>query len=76
MGYYDYVLGTIPLALLGVPFVLNLLGVPFVAAVPVGGAVSMALVGHAMFVRGPGAGDEVAGQSTEAAEAIDYQAAD
>ncbi|WP_435129457.1 hypothetical protein [Halobaculum sp. D14] len=52
-GYHDYVLGLIPAALLGITAVLALAGLPVRAAVPVGGAASALLIGHAMFVRGP-----------------------
>lgn len=52
-GYYDYVLGLIPAALLGTTFALEGLGWSMQVAVPVGGAVAAGLVAHAMFVRGP-----------------------
>ena len=52
-GYHDYVLGLIPAALLGITFMLEGLGWSLQVAVPIGGAVAAALVGHAMFVRGP-----------------------
>ena len=52
-GYHDYVLGLIPVALLGITFALEGLGWSMQVAVPIGGAVAAGLVGHAMFVRGP-----------------------
>jgi hypothetical protein len=52
-GYYDYVLGLIPLALFGVTTLLYALGIPLTAATPVGAGSAMLLVGHAMFVRAP-----------------------
>lgn len=52
-GYYDYVLGLIPAALLGITFALEGLGWSLQMAVPVGGAVAAGFVGHAMFVRAP-----------------------
>lgn len=51
--YYDYVLGLIPAALFGVTIALYVFGIPLTSAVPVGGAVSALLVGHALFVNGP-----------------------
>jgi hypothetical protein len=52
-SYYDYVLGFIPLAMLGVTAVLFAVGVSLTAAVPVGAGASALLVGHALFVNGP-----------------------
>ena len=51
--YYDYVLGLIPAALIGVTAFLNLVGLSLTVAVPVGAGVALALMGHAMFVRAP-----------------------
>lgn len=51
--YYDYVLGLIPAALIGVTAFLNLVGLSLTAAVPVGAGVALAFMGHAMFVRAP-----------------------
>lgn len=52
-GYYDYVLGLIPAALLAVPIALSVFGIPLSVAVSVGGVASALLIGHAMFVNGP-----------------------
>lgn len=52
-GYYDAILGLIPLALLGITGVLTLVGIDLTTAVPVGATVSVGLIGHAMFVRAP-----------------------
>lgn len=52
-GYYDAILGLIPLALLGITGVLTLAGLELTTAVPVGATVSVGLIGHAMFVRAP-----------------------
>ena len=52
-GYYDYVLGLIPAALLGITAFLNLVGLSLTAALPVGAAVAIGLIVHAMFVRAP-----------------------
>jgi hypothetical protein len=53
--YYDLVLGLIPLALGGVTAVLAAVGVSLTLAVPIAASVAVALIGHSMFVRTPGA---------------------
>jgi hypothetical protein len=52
-GYYDAVLGLIPLALLGVSGLFVFAGVDLTTAVPLGATVSAGFIGHAMFVRAP-----------------------
>ncbi|WP_280587313.1 hypothetical protein [Halorubrum sp. Boch-26] len=52
-GYYDYVLGLIPAALIGVTAFLNLVGLSLTAALPGGALVAGAVMAHALFVRGP-----------------------
>ncbi|PSP99863.1 hypothetical protein BRC94_06415 [Halobacteriales archaeon QS_5_70_17] len=52
-GYYDIVLGLIPLALAGISGALILAGVAPWVAVPAAATVAVGLVGHAMFVRSP-----------------------
>lgn len=52
-GYYDYILGLIPVALLGITGLLRLAGLPELLAVPAGATVAIGLMAHAMFVRGP-----------------------
>ena len=52
-GYYDYVLGLIPLALLGLTGTLSLVGFDLTQAVPLAAAVAAGIVGHALFVNGP-----------------------
>jgi len=52
-GYYDYVLGLIPAALLGVTAVLNLVGLSVTAALPGGALAAGAVMAHAIFVRNP-----------------------
>lgn len=63
MNYYDLVLGLIPLALLGLTALLVTGGLALTVAVPLAGAVSAGLIGHAMFVRTPST-TVVAGPST------------
>ena len=52
-GYYDLVLGLIPLALGGVAALLSAFGFPLTTAVPLASVVAVGLIGHAMFVNGP-----------------------
>ena len=52
-GYYDIVLGLIPLSLAGITGVLVLAGFNVTTAVPLAASVAVALVGHALFVRSP-----------------------
>ena len=52
-GYYDYVLGAIPLALFGISGGLTAFGLSLTTAVPLAAMVAMLLVGHAMFVNAP-----------------------
>lgn len=52
-GYYDIVLGLIPLALVGITGTLSAAGLALSLAIPVAGVVAVALIGHAMFVRTP-----------------------
>lgn len=52
-GYYDLVLGLIPVALLGITAALTVVGVTLTAAVPISASVAIAVIGHAMFVNAP-----------------------
>ena len=63
-GYYDYVLGIIPLTLLGLTAVLVVVGMELTTAVPLGAGVSGLVVGHALFVNGPVAPTETVTQPT------------
>ncbi|GGL56521.1 hypothetical protein [Halocalculus aciditolerans] len=51
--YYDYVLGLIPLALIGISGTLSVGGFGTTTAVVAGALVAVALTGHALFVNGP-----------------------
>jgi len=53
VGYYDYVLGLIPLTLFGITGSLHAAGLSLPTAVPVAAAVATLVVGHAMFVNAP-----------------------
>jgi hypothetical protein len=52
-GYYDYVLGLIPVSLVVITGALSLAGFQLTTAVPLGSLVAVGLVGHAMFVNAP-----------------------
>lgn len=52
-GYYDIVLGLVPIALLGVTAALTVVGVSLTSAVPIGGLVALGIIGHSMFVNSP-----------------------
>lgn len=53
-GYYDIVLGAIPLSLLGISGSLTFAtDLALSTAVTLGALVAVALIGHAMFVNGP-----------------------
>lgn len=52
-GYYDIVLGLIPLALVGITASLLGFGLELTTAVPAASLVAVGLIGHAMFVRAP-----------------------
>jgi hypothetical protein len=55
-GYYDLVLGLIPLTLLGISGTLVAAGLALSVAIPIAGLLVIGLIGHAMFVRTPGQG--------------------
>ncbi|SDE76579.1 hypothetical protein [Halorientalis regularis] len=52
-GYYDYVLGLIPVSVAGISAALLGAGLAFTVAVPVALLFAIGLIGHAMFVNGP-----------------------
>lgn len=51
--YYDYVLGFVPLALVGITAVLHVFGVDLLVAIPAGATAASLAVYHALFVNGP-----------------------
>ncbi|MDG5778288.1 hypothetical protein VB773_15115 [Haloarculaceae archaeon H-GB2-1] len=73
-GYYDYVLGMIPIALAGITVLLAGFGFSLTTAVPLASVVSVALIGHAMFVSPPTDDDSAA--TTKSATSADIQVAD
>jgi hypothetical protein len=54
-GYYDLVLGVIPLSLAGLTALLLVGGASLSVAVPLASVVTVGVMGHAMFVNGPAA---------------------
>lgn len=52
-GYYDIVLGLIPLSLAGITGLLVFAGFSLTTAIPLASIVAVALIGHAMFVSPP-----------------------
>jgi hypothetical protein len=52
-GYYDIVLGIIPVALLGISGALSSAGVTTTSAVTIAAGVGVLIVGHALFVNAP-----------------------
>lgn len=52
-GYYDLILGLIPLSLISVTGILSLAGFSLTAAVPLAASIPVALIGHALFVNSP-----------------------
>ena len=70
--YYDYVLGLIPTALIGVTVLLSTAGVSWHAAVPAGAAVAIGVMAHAMFIRAPrpAPAEVVADAASSASDAV------
>jgi hypothetical protein len=51
--YYDYVLGVIPLVLVGLTGLLSVAGLTLTVALPAGAGVAALIIGHALFVNMP-----------------------
>jgi hypothetical protein len=70
-GYYDIILGLIPLAMGGVTVGLLLAGIGLTTALPIASIAAFGLIGHAMFVNRPvdgmPAGDDSDNRSTSGA---------
>jgi hypothetical protein len=52
-GYYDIILGLIPLAMAGITGALMIAGFELTTAIPMASVVAVGLIGHAMFVNAP-----------------------
>lgn len=70
-GYYDIVLGLIPVSLVGVSAALLVVGFALTTAVSVASVVGVGLVGHAMFVNGPAGGGSSDADETTARSSRD-----
>ncbi|MFB6185045.1 MAG: hypothetical protein ABEI96_10860 [Haloarculaceae archaeon] len=75
-GYYDFVLGLIPLTLATVTAVLTGFGFELTTAIPVAALVPVGLIGHAMFVRSPVDAPVTTSSSTTVHAGEDVQFAD
>lgn len=51
--YYDLVLGSIPVALFGIPGTFHLAGFGLTKALFLGSLITVGIIGHALFVNGP-----------------------
>ncbi|MDS0258280.1 hypothetical protein NDI56_02515 [Haloarcula sp. S1CR25-12] len=71
-GYYDIVLGLIPLAMAGITGSLVVAGFALTTAIPMASVVAVGLIGHAMFVRAPV--DPVPTEPTESVQSDPVQA--
>jgi hypothetical protein len=63
-GYYDAVLGLIPILFAGITGVLLLAGLALVVSIAIGALAAGGLIGHAMFVRAPTDAPETTAPST------------
>ena len=65
-GYYDVVLGLIPLAMASITAAMSVAGFGLTTAIPIASVVTVGVIGHAMFVRAPvdGAPADVGAQQT------------
>jgi hypothetical protein len=73
-GYYDIVLGLIPLTLGGISATLTGVGLDLTTAVPLASLIAVALIGHALFVNHPV--DERSTPSDSSASSDSFQPAD
>lgn len=53
VGYYDLILGAVPLSLFGVTGGLYGIGVELTLAVPLAASLAAAVIGHGLFVNAP-----------------------
>lgn len=76
-GYYDIVLGLIPLSLAGVTALLLVAGMSLSVSIPLASVVTLGLMGHAMFVNAPVSptpADANAQQSSDASSTTGFTA--
>ncbi|WP_132058332.1 hypothetical protein [Halorussus amylolyticus] len=75
-GYYDLILGLIPLSLIGIAAALSAVGFSMTTAIPVAATVPVGLIGHALFVNGPVDDTPAAPATQSATESPGFEAAD
>ena len=75
-GYYDVVLGLIPLSLAGLTALFLTTGLSLPVAVPLASTAAIGLMGHAMFVNAPGVGTATEGSAADPATSGPEYAAD
>jgi hypothetical protein len=75
-GYYDLILGLIPLSLIGVTAALSVVGFSVTSAVPVAATVPVALIGHALFVNSPVDDAQSPSDAVESSSSASFEAAD
>jgi hypothetical protein len=73
-GYYDIVLGLIPITLLGISGVLVGFGLDLTTAVPLASVVAVGVIGHSLFVNGPVS--DATEDTTNPRQSTQYQAGD
>ena len=74
--YYDFVLGFIPFALLGVGGGLHLAGLGLQSGVAVGGLFAAGLIGHALFVNSPVDDTQSSPETVDASSSTSFEPAD
>ena len=75
-GYYDVVLGLIPLSLAGLTALFLTTGFSLSVAIPLASTAALGLMGHAMFVNTPGLGTTTEGSAADSATSGPDYAAD
>jgi hypothetical protein len=75
-GYYDVVLGLIPLSLAGLTALFLTTGFSLSVAIPLASTAALGLMGHAMFVNAPGLGTTTEGSAADSATSGPDYAAD
>ncbi|WP_128477973.1 hypothetical protein [Halorussus pelagicus] len=75
-GYYDFILGLIPLSLIGVTATLSVLGFSLTSAVPLAASIPVALIGHALFVNSPVEDTQSSPETVESSSSTSFEAAD
>lgn len=75
-GYYDLILGLIPLSLIGVTAALSVVGFSVTSAVPLAATVPVALIGHALFVNSPVDDAQSPSDTVESSSSASFDPAD